>query len=518
MLLKSIAVIALIASTAHAGDYVPPEFLSLPPALPAEYDASNVLRLDLADALTIAMRENLGVVLERKRLQTTQLAESAAWWSMYEPTISANVSHAGAQTPPMTAQAGPAGAIIASTTDSAGISINQRLPTGALLSLGFTGARVGSSAGTAVEPLNYASALTFSITQPLFRSFSRDLAIPQMSILTAKIATEQERHSLELTAAQLVQQTESAYWDVVLALYSYDVALQSEHLAEDSVTTMRRQTDAGMTAPAELTGAQSTHAQRQLAVLSAAQSVEQSWDALRTVMNLPRDQWTRPLLPTERPNFDASIATTEEVAFQTALVRRPEIAQADLDLQAMDLAVRKAENDKLPEIDLGLTGALYGQDAALDGSLGQLGSRDANGWSVMLNMTWTPLNKTASANAQAARIQQEIHSANRDVRVQGIWNEVRAAVRNQRAAALQVVASSQSRTLASQSLDIETRKYASGQSSNVDIAQLQNGLASAELSELQALLGQEKASTALFLATGQLLEQRHIDLQLVRAR
>src|SRR5205807_114837 len=122
------------------------------------------------------------------------------------------------------------------------------------------------------------------------------------------------------------------------------------------------QIDAGMLAPSDLISAESTVAQRQLGVVQAEQQVEGATDALRATLNLPRDQWARPILPVDAPAF-APIVTSPEDALQLALKSRPELAQADLDLAAEDLAVRKVDNDKLPEIDVGVSGALLGQDA-----------------------------------------------------------------------------------------------------------------------------------------------------------
>jgi outer membrane protein TolC len=513
-LIVSIVVCAL-AGASHAADdapYAPPEFLAAPPTLPPGYDAGRAMRLDLSEALSIAMKHNLGIFLERKQMEASEISESATVWGMYEPTLSGSYNHSGSTQPPSSLQAGLPGDIIRSNTDSWDLTASQRLPTGAQLSLGFSNSRVRSSAGTAVEPLNFSSSLNFSLTQPILRGFSTDLAIPQYSILTAKIATEQQRHQLAISAASLVEQTESAYWDVVQALYSYGVTVKSQQLAEDTLTLVRRQIAAGMVSPSELTGAENTIAQRRIAVLSAGASVEQAWDSLRTVLNLPRDQWDRPLLPIDRPRFEPSVVPSDEAALETATKRRPEIAESDLDLKSSALALRKAKNDLLPQIDVGITGSIYGQSTTYGGALRELGAHDATGWGAMATLTWTPMNRANKASAQIAQIQHEIKISNREQRIQGIWNEVRSAVRNQRAAALQVVAASQSRKLASESLEIETRKYQTGSSSNLNIATLQNGLASAELTELQALLGHEKAAAQLLLATGQLLEHRHINL------
>jgi outer membrane protein TolC len=195
--------------------YAPPEFLASPPALPPGYDGASVRRLDLTEALRIAMQANLGITLARTQVQVAQLGVASARGAMYEPTVGADYGHTGANQPPSTIQAGALGTVVTNTNDAWSLSLNQKLPTGAVVALGLTNGRASSSSGTAVAPLTYNSSLSLSISQPLLRGFSHDLAIPQISILSAQISSESARRAFEISAAGLVQQTESAYWDLV---------------------------------------------------------------------------------------------------------------------------------------------------------------------------------------------------------------------------------------------------------------------------------------------------------------
>ena len=515
LLFAIMAIIIALAATGRAEDdspYTPPEFLASPPALPPGYDGPSAWRLDLAEAITIAMKQNLGISLARENVELARLGVASAKASMYEPTISAGYSHGSSTTPPATAQAGAPGSTITGTTDSWDLSINQRLPTGAQVTVSTSGGRNASSSGTAVYPLDYTSNVSFGIRQPLLRGFSRDLVIPQMSILTAQIGSESARRGFEVTAASLVQQTESAYWDVVSALYQYDLAVRAQKAAEDTVELTRRQIAAGMFPASNLTASESWFAQRKLTVLSAEATIASASDALRTTLALPRDQWSRPLLPTEKPRFEPAVVTSIDDALATAIKHRPEIAQAELALQSSVLSMRKAENDKLPDIGIGLNTTVYGQDPSYSGVVNGLGRRDNTGWSAMVNLTWTPLNQASHIAAKTARIQHESAVIARQQLVQDIWSSVRAAIRQQQAAALQVSAASRSRMLAKQSLDNENRKYLAGDSSNVAIAELQNRLAEAEVAELGQLLAHQKAATALLMTTGRLLEARHIQV------
>jgi len=262
----------------------------------------------------------------------------------------------------------------------------------------------------------------------------------------------------------------------------------------------------------DLIAAKSTLAQRKLNVVTAEEGIDAAWDQLRGIMNLPRAQWSRPILPIDVPTF-APVVLAPNDALELAVHRRPELAQADLDLQATLLSIREAENNKLPEIDVGATLNVVGQDTAYGSTLGQLPGFDGNGWSVFLNFTWTPLQRATSAQVEIERTRRTSSQINREQLVQRIWADVRDALRNQRTASRQVLAAASFRDLAEQSLAVEQRKFLNGTSFNYVVAQRQDELANAQLAELNALLAHSKANAALARATGQLLEQRHIELQ-----
>jgi outer membrane protein TolC len=196
-----------------------------------------------------------------------------------------------------------------------------------------------------------------------------------------------------------------------------------------------------------------------------------------------------------------------------AIEHRPELAQAKLDLPAEELAVRTADNDRLPQIDVGLSGSLYGQDSTYHGALAEYGRADATAYNVFVNFTWTPLQRATRAAAEIERTRHQIAVVQHDQTLQAIWLAVRDAVRTQANAARQVYAAAKFRELSTKNLEIEQRKFVSGQSSNFFIAQRQEELAQAQQSEVQAVLAHKKATAALLKATGRLLEERHVSLR-----
>jgi outer membrane protein TolC len=515
-----LAVACALTGAARGDDdppYVPPPFLTSPPALPPG-SGDKVLPLDLAGAIEIALRQNLGIVVSRSQVQLARLGVAQQIWSAYEPRLSLGYGHSSSEQPPATLQAGQPGSIITQHSDSWNASVSQNLPTGGSVSASVSGGRVASSSGTAIEPLNHAAQATVQLNQPLLRGFSPDLVIPRASILTAKINSEKARHDFEASAAALIQQTEAAYWKVVAALYAYGVEAKSQKLAEDTAALLHRQVDAGIGLASDLPGAEATLAQRKLDVLTAAAAIDQAWDELRTVLALPRDQWPTPILPTERPRFEPGELPSAEVALDTAVHHRPELARAQLDLDLSRLQIREAENSALPALNFSASASSYGQASTLGGAASQLVSRSNSGWSIGLNLDLAPLGRASKVNAEIQRIQRQNQITSQDQLVQTIWNQVRTALRDQRAAALRVIQASKSRTLTGQSLEIENRKYRNGTSSNLAIAKAQNDLASAELAELGALLNHAQAATSLLLATGQLLDKRHVKIEVAQER
>ncbi len=519
MVVRSLGVVILAALAAPARadgptPYVPPDFMTVAPPLPAGENGEAAWRLDLAQALQIAAHRNLGLVVERDNLHIADLGITVAG-APFEPLLTAGYLHSSAFEPPLTSVDGSVGELFAAHEDDWQIGLAQRLETGTLLAVNLTSSRTASTLGTAVAPLAYRTNVSVSVVQPLGRGFSLDRAVPRVAILRAHIVSDRERFQLVVAATDIIKQTEDAYWDVVQALYRHDLERKSQARAREQLALTQRQIAAGTLPPSDLIGVQSTVAQHELSVVSSEESVRQSWDVLRGVLNLPHEEWARPILPVDMPQFTAA-PTTDEDELALALANRPDLAQADLDVRGAALGVRVAENEERPQLDLGVTAAVLGQNAGYGQAVRQAAEADAHAWQVTLNMSWTPLMRATRA---AAEIEQHRHQQSLVARtqlVQTIWLQVREAVRTQRSAARLVAAAGAARELAEQTLAIEQRRFLNGTSSNINVAAKQEELANAQIAELGAVLAHKKATSSLLRATGRLLAERHVELDMRR--
>jgi outer membrane protein len=509
--------LALLSAQRHARAdepaYQPPDFILEPPAAPEGSAPDQVRRLSVAEAIQLAAQNNLGVVLAKTELAIARAGVGAARGS-FEPTLSAGYEHRMARTPPQTILEGAnVNLLLEFETDEWRAGYQQRTGLGTTLALDFTNVRTESSLNSALLPLLYRSVLELRLTQPLLRGFAFDTDIPRAEVLRAEFASERAQKDVEAALLILVRDTEQAYWDLFQALKSYEVQAGAVRLAEQQLSLTRRQIDSGVRPPSDLINAEGTLAQRELELVRAQNVGDRAMDQLRFLLNLPKDEWSRPLLPRDRPEFER-LAIDFEPALAKAIEHRPELMQRELDVSRAELDVRVAKAERLPALDATASYGVLGQRPGYAGALEQLSSNDARVWSAGVNFSWTPFNEAASATLEARELGRQAARSQREAQELGLRLELRSALRSLETAERSVRAAGKFRSLAERSLDAEQRRFLNGTSDNFYVAQRQSDLAGARLSELAALVEHRKAATALRAAMGVLLEDRGVVLEL----
>jgi len=492
--------------------YEEPEFIREPPRLPESVDPGGARRLSLADAIALAVKANLGIVLVKQQVQIAQLGIAQSLGA-FEPTVNASFSHQSEDFPPGGLQNSTAlGSLTESTSDRWVAGYGQRLRLGTQIGLQWTNDRTKSRFDSGLFPPLYRSELSLQLTQPLLRGFAFRWEVPNADVLRAEVATDRSRQDYKASLIATVRDTENAYWDLVQALEGYQVQQGSLLLAQEQLGLTGRQIEAGVLPPSDLINAEGTLAQRQLGLVQAESSVAQSADQLRHLLNLPREAWAVPLLPLDPPEFDR-LQVSYESALDQALQNRPELARLRLDLKRAALDLRVASSDKLPQLDASVSYGLVGQRQAYSDTVGQLFSADARAWSAILNFSWTPFNQAARARAESLRLSEQSLHTLQDQALLDLRLELRTAIRALETADRSVRAAAKFRALAERSLDAEQRKFLNGTSNNFFVAQRQDDLSRARLAELSALIQHRKAATALRAAMGVLLEHRHVQLE-----
>lgn len=509
---------ALVSSSAPAAAaleetaYVPTAFVRAAPLWPRRDEALQARHMSLQDAIALSVQNNLGISLRRQQLAIDRHGLRAAR-GRFEPALGVRLRHTDTDSPPTTLQEGMPGQVQTVVTDSWSLSYSQPLRFGTNLGLDFENVRSNSSLDSAVEPLLYSSRVQLRLTQPLLQGFAFDLDLPYAEVLRAELDSEQARQAVLSTVIDTVRDTEQAYWGLFQALKAYEVQLASLGLADEQVALTERQIDAGIRPPYDRVNAAGTVAERRLGLLRAEANVDAAADRLRYLLNLSRDEWSEPLLPSDAPDY-RDLHLSLEVALRAAIARRPELAQSRLALERAELDVRVAKNRRLPRLDAEVTYGWVGQDPGYRETLDQLVTTAAPGWSALLNFSWTPLNREADARYQALSSAAGAARVELDQRVLDLQLELSSALRALTNAARALRVAARVRELAEQSLEVEQRKYESGDgsSSSFFIAQRQEALARAQLDELAALIAHRQAKAALQASMGVLLDERGVKL------
>ncbi len=481
-----------------------------PLVLPDSIQPESAWRMTLQEALLLSIQNNLGIRLKNEEIKIGR-ANLRASKGRYEPNLSGNFDYNNSVSPPPTLQDGQLGNTFRNVSHRWSVTLQQDLNVGTNFSLNFFNSRNRSDLGTAVEPLYYGSNLSFSVQQPLLRGFSIDGEVPKASILRAEFASQRNLEDKRGVIAREVRNTEEAYWNLVQVTRSYGVQHASLKNARDQLDLTQRQVKAGILAPADLIGSETTVAQRELELMQADTRLANSMDVLRQALNLPEEKWSQSLLAIDLPTVTARRVTLDE-AMSDALKYRHEIKINDIDMDVSDLSERVAKNDRLPNLSVGMRYGLAGQSNIYTDSIDQLGSLGARDWGVFVNLAWSPLGREASANRDSVLSANRMIAIRHEQFLTRLRNEVRAALRALEATRLRVTASEKFSRLAERSLDAERKRFLDGKSRNLDVSLREQNLASARTALISARIEFVKASSDLDLATGRLLERKSIQL------
>jgi len=243
-----------------------------------------------------------------------------------------------------------------------------------------------------------------------------------------------------------------------------------------------------------------------------------------------------PLETTEKLALDP-VAVDLSSSIGTALQQRPELRQQKLAISALEQNLLLARNAILPRLDLqarygwlgvGGTSLLFddegnpvidpetGLPVKVKGGIGdswsQIGDRDYPGWSVGLMLSVPIGNNQAKGELAQRRYSVEQGKTRLRALEQQTIFEVRRAVRTLADGAAAIDAAGAARHFAEKNLEAEETKFQNGLSTNYQVSMIQEDLAVAQLTEINARTIYRKAMAGLYYATGSLLDSRGVKI------
>jgi outer membrane protein TolC len=354
-------------------------------------------------------------------------------------------------------------------------------------------------------------------TMPLLRGFGRE--VNQINVLLARSGHAIAIEDLRLQAMQTAKQVEDAYWNLLAARAAHAVALESLKLAHDLYELNKKKVEVGTLAPIDITQAEAGVAAREESVILAETTVANAEDELRRLLAIPKGDpmWERPIVPTDRPLFEAGTVDVE-AAIATALDRRPEMFTARQQLKDAELSERVARNELKHTLnfqaELGKSSSDDDRAAVTPaGSSASTTEADDKRWLVGLVYRYPIGNRQGKADYAIARLNREKSEIELQNVEQTVRVDVRTAARNADSGAKRIAAAQANTQLQRKTLEAEQKKFDNGMSTSFEVLRIQTDLSDAQVREIQALLDNAKAVADLERAKGTLLEARGLTIQ-----
>lgn len=478
--------------------YRPPETLEQPLEI-----REGALQLSLDQAIEIALRRNLNLVVERYVRRQQELGIEGAL-GLYDLLTSASLTASESES----AQAPGT----SSNSRSGSFGLTQRVPTGGDVTVGFNGARrVSVNPARPFDPPGYSTGFGFGYDQPLLRNFGR--LANERPILLAQIDNRVGREGFEQQVATTIQQVVNAYWNLVEAYEQVGVAQESLALARELHDRNRIQVEVGTMAPLELVQSEAAIAERDEDIISAQAAIGDTADLLRQLLNLPQGElWQVEIRPTTEPETER-VAIDVNEAIRIALTERPEVRRQQLFLERNQLDARYFRNQTLPRLDLSVDYNLGGLDTVdFSGSLEEIAGFDFPEWVAQLVFAYPLQNRSARAQKAVADIDVERALLELADIENVVTTEVRQAARRVDTASKQIEAARASRQFQERNLEAERKRYENGMSTSFQITQIQEDLTLARSREVTATIAYRTALTEYYRATGRLLEEESVQL------
>jgi len=515
------------------------------------------LRLSLAEAVEMALKNNLELEIERTNVANAAQSVIAAR-GYYDPRFMWKPFLESRAVPVANTLAAPQGKLNEHYLNQDFSFVQPTQWHGFSARVDFLNSRQSTSNPfTGLSPF-WQTGLSVSITQPLLRGRVTDLTRTEI-IVRQKQATLAS-NDLELRVIDVVTRAQTTYWDLAAALQDVRVEQEGVKLAEEQLARNQRMIASGTLAPVELAASEAELQRRLDGYITATGMVTIVENSLKSLLSSNRagEIWGQQVIPTERgqvkPGVDALPA-----AIQLALARRPEIRSLDIQDQINGSRSAQAKDQTKPQVNLvaaynnaGLAGTLLkvsnpiaavteaqvkrlNELSAIAGLpplpaidfagippalIGGYGSSISNLFSgnyqtvqAGVQIDWTIRNRTAEAQLAQTAIAERRLKLQRQVALQGIEVDVRNALQGVETARQKLQAAQAAERAAREKLDSEVRLFQTGESTNFLVLVRQNEVLDARRRTVQAMLLNNKAAAVLARATGGTLEENKITLR-----
>jgi len=349
------------------------------------------------------------------------------------------------------------------------------------------------------------------LRQPLLKNFWTDST--RLQIFLDKKNLKISELDVRQQVIQTVTDVETAYYNLIFSQKNVKVQEKALELADRLVVENKKRVEVGALAPLDEKQAEAQAAASRADLLAAQGSEDTQERVLKSLLSDDYSKWKNAALqPTA-----ALIALPERFNLQQSWERglrlRPDLLQAQLNVEKQGYVVKYRKNQLLPQMDLVGDYGLNASSTTVSDALGQFAGQDNPFWTVGGQLT-IPLGNVSARNSyRAAKATKDQVQLQMKQVEQNILILIENAIANAKTSFQRVDATREARIYAEAALDAEQKKLESGKSTSFEVLRLQRDLTTAASTEIRALADYNIALAQIALQEGTTLERRHVNLQ-----
>ncbi|MCA9540569.1 MAG: TolC family protein [Myxococcales bacterium] len=382
-------------------------------------------------------------------------------------------------------------------------SVSQPLVWGTTLQASLSNSRTAAADNFLDCSTCYVERLQLAVRQPLLRGFGREAnEAPRRAAEHARDAASIERQRIAETSVENIVRT---YVELGHARAEAEIRAAALALATELLAATDTRIEVGQSRPADRPVVAQAVARRRQELVFAERRRADAAEALAVKVGLDAVPDVALPPPAAFPDERATV-------LKAALAHSPELAAYDAEAKRLRAEQVRLDDAARPQLDVTLIASQSAVDDGLGGVLTALPDNNSQYYGATLALTFPPANTTAEAEQARGRLSMARNAAERESRADTLRHEAGDALRALRTAEQSVELTDEVARLATAALEAESAKLDLGQSTNLDVIQVQQDLAEAQRIAARARADRLVALAALRRLTGRLLEAHGLRL------
>jgi len=400
-------------------------------------------------------------------------------------------------------------------------SYSQLFSLGTSYSLTLNGQRQSSTQRNLL--FNPASVTRFAVgvNQPLLNGFGR--LTNERYIIVARNNTKVAEQVFHLQLISTIVAVENAYWDLAAMQESVRVAEQALTVAEQLYKDNKIRLEVGTMSSLDVTSAESEVAARTRDLTVATTNLQMQEATLKNMLVKkvsPELDAARIVISDRMPQPRPEDIPQLEMALANALEARPELRQAEINLTNQDVSVRFTEDALKPSFSIfgffagaGLQGSSTDTSTGLMNAFGQSFQGKYPEYATGFSLNVPLRNRTAQADNLRSQIEKNQSLISQQRSRNTIAMEVRKAIIGLMQGKAQIEAAHKAASLSREMWEGERNKLEAGASTSYQVILRERDLTNARQAEVAAMVTYAKAIVEMDRARGVTLDRNGVEYQ-----